>query len=57
MPQTHDYFLIQTPAGAQIQAELAKQAALGWRPILISTSTLGSGAVHVFIILEKPTGS
>lgn len=57
MPPASQYFLIDKPAGPQAQAALAEHAAQGWRPILMSTSTLGSGAIHVFILLEKPTGT
>lgn len=54
MPPANQYFLITQPAGPQAQAALAQHAAQGWRPILMSTSTLGSGAIQVFILMEKP---
>jgi hypothetical protein len=36
-----------------IQTALATQAADGWRPILMSTTAVGTGQVQVFIVLEK----
>jgi hypothetical protein len=53
MTITHDYQIISdtTPA---IETALAAQAAEGWRPILLSTATVNTGQVQVFIVLEKP---
>lgn len=57
MPPANQYFIITQPAGPQAQAALAQYTAQGWRPILMSTSTLGNGGIQVFIVLEKPLGS
>ena len=52
MAKTHDYQLIHDTE-PEIKATLAAQAAEGWRPILMSTATLNTDQVRVFIVLEK----
>ena len=52
MERTHEYRIINDAAPA-IETALAAQSAEGWRPILMSTATVASGQVQVFIILEK----
>jgi hypothetical protein len=56
LAKTHDYQLINDAAPA-IEGTLAAQAADGWRPILMSTATVNTEQVRVFIILEKPIPS
>jgi hypothetical protein len=53
MTRTHDYQIISDSAPG-IEAPLKTQAAEGWRPILMSTATVNTGQVQVFIVLEKP---
>jgi hypothetical protein len=55
MPQTANYLIINGQM-QQINMMLATKQAEGWRPILMSSSTHGSGAVEIFIMLEKPLG-
>jgi len=52
LAKTHDYQLIHDTE-PEIKATLAAQAAEGWRPILMSTATLNTDQVRVFIVLEK----
>jgi hypothetical protein len=52
MDRTHDYQIISDTAPA-IERALAAQSAEGWRPILMSTATINTDQVQVFIILEK----
>ena len=52
MERTHEYQIINDAAPA-IETALTAQSAAGWRPILMSTATVASGQVQVFIILEK----
>ena len=52
MIRSHDYQIINDTAPS-IETTLAAKSAEGWRPILMSTATVASGQVQVFIILEK----
>lgn len=52
MAKTHDYQLIHDTE-SEIEAKLAAQADGGWRPILMSTATVNTDQVLVFIVLEK----
>jgi hypothetical protein len=52
LAKTHEYQLIQDTA-PEIEGSLAAQAADGWRPILMSTATVNTDQVRVFIVLEK----
>jgi hypothetical protein len=56
MSRTHEYQLI-ADASPAIEGTLVAQAADGWRPILMSTATVNTEQVQVFIILEKPIPS
>ena len=51
MEKTHDYQIISDTAPA-IERALAAQSAEGWRPILMSTATINTEQVQVFIGLE-----
>ena len=55
MTSTHDFQIINDTAPA-IETALATRTADGWRPILMSTTTVNT-AVQVFIVLEKPIPS
>jgi hypothetical protein len=52
LAKTHDYQLIHDTE-SEIEAKLAAQADGGWRPILMSTATVNTDQVLVFIVLEK----
>jgi hypothetical protein len=51
MTRTHDYQIV-SDAAPTIESRLATQVADGWRPILMSTTTVNT-AVQVFIVLAK----
>jgi hypothetical protein len=51
MERTHDYLLIKDGA-SEIGKLVEERSTAGWRPILMSTATVGS-EVQVFIVFEK----
>jgi hypothetical protein len=58
MPQTHEYQLVHGQA-AQVDTTLKTQAPMGWKPILLSTSTIshaGGSQIVVFAVLERAMG-
>jgi hypothetical protein len=52
MAETREYELIEGQR-PDVQKQLDRLAAEGWKPILMSTATAGSGDIKIFIVLEK----
>jgi hypothetical protein len=54
MPQTHEYKLLKsTSEPGQADAQLAREAAGGWKPLLMSAANDKMGTTMLYLVLER----
>jgi hypothetical protein len=55
MTPTHEYKLLRSNSEPQkSDSELARETALGWKPVLMSAANDSRGTTMLYFVLERP---